>query len=74
MKQLAERRSDIFGVGGEERPIGKKVGEEEAWESGNLPSSAVLMGGDDEGKAKDDGKKETIGPRFVLYPSRLSTY
>lgn len=29
MKQLAERRTDIFGVGDEETVIGKKLGEEE---------------------------------------------
>lgn len=29
MKQLAERRTDIFGVGVEETAIGKKIGEEE---------------------------------------------
>lgn len=30
MKQLAERRTDIFGVGDEETVIGKKLGEEES--------------------------------------------
>lgn len=29
MKQLAERRTDIFGVGDEETAIGKKIGEED---------------------------------------------
>lgn len=29
LKQLAERRTDIFGVGVEETAIGKKIGEEE---------------------------------------------
>lgn len=29
LKQLAERRTDIFGVGDEETVIGKKLGEEE---------------------------------------------
>lgn len=29
LKQLAERRTDIFGVGDEETAIGKKIGEEE---------------------------------------------
>ena len=29
LKQLAERRTDIFGKGGEETMIGKKIGEEE---------------------------------------------
>ena len=29
LKQLAERRSDIFGVGAEETLIGRKLGEEE---------------------------------------------
>jgi len=30
LKQLAERRTDIFGVGVEETAIGKKIGEEES--------------------------------------------
>ena len=51
LKQLAGRRSDIFGVGGEERPIGKKVGEEEPWEGG-LPSSSVFTANDDDGDRK----------------------
>lgn len=29
LKQLAERRTDIFGVGDEETAIGKKIGEED---------------------------------------------
>lgn len=29
MKQLAERRTDIFGIGDEETAIGKKIGEED---------------------------------------------
>lgn len=29
LKQLAERRTDIFGVGNEETAIGKKIGEED---------------------------------------------
>jgi len=34
LKQLAERRTDIFGKGGEETMIGKKIGEEEVKDSG----------------------------------------
>lgn len=29
LKQLAERRTDIFGIGDEETAIGKKIGEED---------------------------------------------
>ena len=37
LKQLAERRTDIFGKGGEETMIGKKIGEEE------LPQAASVQ-------------------------------
>ncbi|KAG8321702.1 splicing factor 3a, subunit 1 [Homalodisca vitripennis] len=37
LKQLAERRTDIFGVGDEETAIGKKIGEEDKKEDKNEP-------------------------------------
>ncbi|KAL5269193.1 hypothetical protein ACHWQZ_G002874 [Mnemiopsis leidyi] len=36
LKQLAERRTDIFGKGSEETMIGKKIGEEEVKDSGTV--------------------------------------
>lgn len=46
MKQLAERRTDIFGVGDEETAIGKKIGEEDIRKDDKVsctssPSSSV---------------------------------
>jgi hypothetical protein len=65
LKQLAERRSDIFGTGVEETPIGKKHGEEERipgapWEPAGLSSSnQPPLPLDDQ---NDDSKKDSIGP------------
>lgn len=39
MKQLAERRTDIFGVGVEETAIGKKIGEEETRKDDKVSSA-----------------------------------
>lgn len=64
MKQLAERRSDIFGTGVEETAIGKKHGEEERlpgmpWEptSGGLSSSTGM-----ENTRVEEKKEHNIGP------------
>jgi hypothetical protein len=70
LKQFAERRSDIFGVGVEETPIGKKVGEEERvpgmpWDpTAGLSSSHSHAPSHDEesNRNEDSGKKESIGP------------
>jgi hypothetical protein len=66
LKQLAERRSDIFGTGVEETAIGKKHGEEERipgmpWDpTVGLPS---LLGHSSDDKNKMDERKDQIGPR-----------
>jgi len=65
LKQFAERRSDIFGVGVEETTIGKKVGEEERipgmpWDPTVGLSSALFN--QDEPKG-DEQKKDQIGPK-----------
>lgn len=79
LKLLAERRSDIFGIGVEETPIGKKVGEEEKeripgmpWDptaglSSNQSGQSQLMppgAGDDD----DAPKKDAIGPIMDAQP------
>ncbi|VVD00115.1 unnamed protein product [Leptidea sinapis] len=67
LKQLAERRTDIFGVGDEETAIGKKIGEEErkrdervTWD-GHTSSVKGLL---------PDEEKEKIGPKPVPASSR----
>jgi len=42
LKQLAERRTDIFGVGVEETAIGKKIGEEESRKDDKVRNRNVL--------------------------------
>lgn len=42
MKQLAERRTDIFGVGVEETAIGKKIGEEETRKDDKVRSPFLI--------------------------------
>lgn len=42
LKQLAERRTDIFGVGVEETAIGKKIGEEETRKDDKVKSNEPL--------------------------------
>lgn len=67
LKQLAERRSDIFGTGVEETAIGKKHGEDERipgmpWEpTSGLPSSAP-----NQQEERMDERKEQIGPTYVV--------
>lgn len=65
LKQFAERRSDIFGVGVEETPIGKKLGEEERipgmpWDP-TAGLSTTSQVGEEEGKT-EEAKKDQIGP------------
>ena len=67
LKQFAERRSDIFGVGVEETPIGKKAGEEERvpgmpWDPTVGLSSSQASKEEDSNRGEESGKKETIGP------------
>jgi len=68
LKQLAERRSDIFGTGVEETPIGKKQGEEERipgmpWD----PTAGLSISSNNQPPLPPDDqneeqKKESIGP------------
>lgn len=82
LKQLAERRSDIFGIGVEETPIGKKVGEEDReripgmpWDptAGLSSSQASMMGSGQPplmppgaGMDDDEPKKDAIGPNMEI--------
>ncbi|ODM95504.1 Splicing factor 3A subunit 1 [Orchesella cincta] len=68
LKQLAERRSDIFGIGVEETPIGKKAGEEDKERIPGMPWNPTLSssqpplmppGGE---PPSDEPKKDAIGP------------
>lgn len=82
LKQLAERRSDIFGIGVEETPIGKKVGEEDRlpgmpWDPTAGLSSSVSVPAPPPlappGSSLDDDdihipKKDAIGPSMEQPP------
>lgn len=43
LKQLAERRTDIFGVGDEETAIGKKIGEEDTRKDEKVSSYGFIL-------------------------------
>lgn len=74
LKQLAERRSDIFGTGVEETPIGKKHGEEERipgmpWDP-TAGLSSVTSGMEDK---SDEKNQDRIGPRYCHWNAEYSS-